>query len=313
MDSTLLKYFLRIYELRNLSRAADSLNISQPALSKGLRRLEDTLRLSLFERSRSGMRPTAVANLLAKHAQNVDNEMRAISLAISNLRNASSGSVVFGLTPATAEGLLIPVTTYLQRKRSQLGLSVVEAMPEQLLDYLLKGAIEFAVCTATPIPGDTELTMTPLLRDSVVIVAGRGHPLVRSKRPAMRNLLKFPWILGPYSGVIRHWFESRFVNSGIMPPVPRIETSSMSLMRHILQGDLFLTFIPFIAVANSIRSGDLRVIMPDDFQLIRTITLSHRRRETLSAGARIIIDALVLSHQSITKTAKFTTARGHLK
>lgn len=292
IDPALLAQFLKIYETGGIGRAAAELNLSQPALSKSLRRLEDRLRVRLFVRSAVGIAPTAFAHTLAKHARMVQTELRNAESAVEELRGATRGHVELGASPAVAAALLPAVSIDLWENRPGLRLSVMEGMSEALMTAVREGRLECALCTATPIPGESELVSEPLFTDRYAVLAGRGHPLAAARDVALSDLAAHPWVLGPPSAVVRGFFDNQFTAAGLAPPIPQIETMSILHIKEAVLTGRFLSFIPLGPVEGEIRRGEIQMLIPDSFRLTRTVAVVYRAGGTLSPGGHAVIESV---------------------
>ena len=97
-----LDYFLAVFRNRSIGKAARELRISQPALSKAIRRLEDELRVPLFVRSPAGVEPTRFAEALSRRANVINDEYQRATAEIRSLRDNPAGEASIGVGPAIA-------------------------------------------------------------------------------------------------------------------------------------------------------------------------------------------------------------------
>ncbi|MEQ9811516.1 MAG: LysR family transcriptional regulator [Azospirillaceae bacterium] len=293
MDSTQLRYFLRIFETGSILAASESLGISQPSLSKRLRRLEDELGVTLFDRTTHGVIPTQFGDALAKHAKLMQSEFDSIRAEMTELRNASIGKVHFGASPVVVGGLLPTLTAELWHTHPNFRYSIREEIPDRLIAAVREGGLELALCTAEVTDEDSDLVMEPLFYDHHVIAAGVAHPLSSKDRIELDSLSAFPWILTPNSGVVRRWFDSKFVLEGLTPPLPVVETPSILHITRVLDQGEFLSFMSLNEIQNHIRSGRIHTLNAPDFVMRRTISAVYRARGSISPGARLIVDRAV--------------------
>src|ERR1700761_7488234 len=106
LDVSRLRQLAQIVRERSFSKAAESLGISQPALSKNIRSLEQTLGVQLLERGRFGAIPTTFGLALVRHADAIDAELRSAEQEVIGLRVARTGHVCVGCGPSEATRLL---------------------------------------------------------------------------------------------------------------------------------------------------------------------------------------------------------------
>ena len=110
LESKRLKHFLTVYELGSIGQAAEKLLLTQPALSKSIRLLEDSLGVRLFERTTLGVVPTVFGKALALHAKAIEAEVRHAEAQIASLRGLAAGRVAVGVGPSVATSLM-PLAT----------------------------------------------------------------------------------------------------------------------------------------------------------------------------------------------------------
>lgn len=290
MDPIYLQSFLKVYECGSIQKACAALNVSQPALSRRLQRLEDILQVQLFERTPTGLVPTIFGNALVARARLISTEVDLARQDIERIRYAAGGWVTFGASPGVAGGLLLPVIHDLKVSNPDLRLTVVEGVSGALIDSVQEGKLEFAVCTALPTTGDTPMMFDHIADDQFVIVSDAGHPLASVDQVPLDALLRFPWAMGAFTGFVRQWFESRFLTAGLKPPVPQIEVSSMIFLKLLLRGSNYLTFLPAVLVDESFP-GSSKIRCHPQFVLNRSIAAARLRHRNLSPAAQLVIDS----------------------
>lgn len=99
MYSRLLRHFLAVVEHKGITSAAEELHISQPALTKSIRQLEDNLGVTLFERMPTGVVPTPFGEILARRARLMDLEYRHALAEIHAIKGGAGGTINIGAAP----------------------------------------------------------------------------------------------------------------------------------------------------------------------------------------------------------------------
>ena len=110
MDLKQLEYFVRVAELGSFTRAAQALNIAQPALSRQVRLLEVELRQNLLVRNGRGATPTQAGQLLMEHGRGILHQVERAREELGRVRSGLSGRVALGLPPSVARVLTVPIT-----------------------------------------------------------------------------------------------------------------------------------------------------------------------------------------------------------
>lgn len=171
-----LRSFLAVYELSNFNKAAEFLNLSQPALSRRVRGLEDRLGTALFERSTRVVTPTAAGRQLAPIAQRLLNELDA---SVDIIGDRQRGHVTIAAIPTAAHYFLPKIIKQFSRKFPLIRLSVLDRPPQEVLDCVVRGEVEFGINMIGAI--ETDVTFTPLMDDPYVLTCHRDHPLAKKK------------------------------------------------------------------------------------------------------------------------------------
>lgn len=242
LESRRLRHFLTIYELGSIGQAADKLLLTQPALSKSIRQLEDDLRVRLFDRTPMGVVPTTFGRALALHAKAIEAQVRQAEAQISSLRGVTRGSVTIGIGPSVATNLMPLATITLQTLQPDIELSVTEGLVDDLIPALRRGEINIAV-GAWPKVADPAFTTEVLLQDVICIYARSDHPLATG-RHEMHELLAHPWAMPPSTQRWRQQLEEQFFARGISPPKPAVVSNSSTFLRALLHRGDYLSFLP---------------------------------------------------------------------
>jgi DNA-binding transcriptional LysR family regulator len=240
IDLNLLRLFDAVYTARSVSRAAESLGLTQPAASQGLTRLRTLMQDPLFMRTAGGVRPTPKADRLAP----------AVASALATLEAALGESVQFD--PATSqrtfrihmsdigEGRFLP--ELMVALRGQAPGVRIETLPlprAEIGDALDSGRIDFAFGF---LPTVKDAPRKELLRDRYIVLLRAGHPFLRKRRTPAQ--------------LLQALHELEFVNV-------RTHADTLRMLQHLrLEDRLRLTTEHFLVLPGIVRATDLAVVMP---------------------------------------------------
>ncbi|WP_158903591.1 LysR family transcriptional regulator [Burkholderia sp. L27(2015)] len=222
-----LTYFLAVAQTGLLHRAATQVGISQPALTKAVRRLETQLGVSLFERSPKGMQLTRYGIEFQRHAMTLRATYEDTLSQIAELHSGELAKVRVGATPAT-EPLVGRTFLSLLKKRPALRLDLTVQLSDALIRALLEGEIDLAVA---PMPVDLpdDLHAVPLLSESTSIVCRNDHPLCATgKAVEPKDLARYPWILPGRSVSARQQIEAYFQRYHLGEPRVHVQSNYSS-------------------------------------------------------------------------------------
>jgi len=290
LSSQVLSQFLTVYRQRSLGRACREIGLSQPALSKAIRRLEDQLGVLLFERSAAGMAPTAYADALALRAKIVQSEIRRAASEIEHMRSNLTGEARIGIGPALAATTLPTIMADLLSQHRGLNLVVFEGLSDVLAQWVVAGEVDFAVTTMPFATSRRGLVTDVLFRDRFVVAASADHALAPSRHiVAAEDLLAFPWVLPPRDGTLWQRVLDLFERQGLRAPEPQVETNSGVCIKGLLLTGRFLSFVPRQLVAHEESKGDIVLLASDRLHIEREVFVLTREGSILSPGAEAII------------------------
>ena len=174
MELTYLYYFKVIAEKENMSRAAETLHVSQPALSKTISKLEKSLGVTLFERKKGRISLSPIGAEFYRQVAKAFDCIEEGQRIIDSYKSSGSTSVTIGCP--VAELLNSLLLSYLkENQQSTLQISQYLYSPEVLQEQLLSGRLDFAL---TPIPfHNPEITQIKLMDEEILLAVGRSHPL----------------------------------------------------------------------------------------------------------------------------------------
>lgn len=199
MNTRQLQHFLAVMDLGSLSAAAEAVHLSQPALSRSLRALEDALRVPLFDRKDRRLRPTPYALAYLERARRIvfDEKEGARSLAL--MRAGEMGSLSFGMGSLIAASLLAPMLLALLRRAPGLRLSTLVQSTDVLFAALRKEQLDFFVGDVRIVQGDPDFVAEPLYACTCGWFARSGHPLAGRAGLGISDVLAYPLIGAGYA------------------------------------------------------------------------------------------------------------------
>jgi LysR family transcriptional regulator, regulator of abg operon len=230
MRFTQLRDFVAVMKAGSLRSAAQALGISQPAVTKSIRQLEDELGTKLLQRSGRGATATSAGKALLARARVIQAELAKIEQDLDELRGRRGGSVVVGVSPAAAV-LLVPKAV-MRLRQSDPGVRVrfVEGLAHSLMALVRDETLDFSVGLKADKP-DAAIRFRPLLRAPMIIAGRRDHP--RAGARSLRDLADATWVAFSQPGR-RGLLDRSFRAAGLQPPHDVVQcesyTSALALM-----------------------------------------------------------------------------------
>lgn len=191
-DLTRLRHITTIYRLRSFSRAAEELNITQPALSRSVATFEQRCGLRIFDRGRGGAVPTAVGEAVIQEMERVLRSAHDLKHNLRLYRDGKVGRIAFGVGPLAASLILPQLSQQLLRERP--GLHVVTSIKpaDQLLQQLLDDDIEMIFANSWKLGSSPDIEVASIGSIRMAMVVRAGHPLAGRKTVSVADLQAYP-------------------------------------------------------------------------------------------------------------------------
>ncbi len=288
-----LDYFAAIIRAGSIAAAARELGISQPALSKCVRRLEVLAGASLLDRSAHGIAPTKLGELLYRKACGILSEMESTQRTMQELTGARTGHVAIGTAPSVIASLVPQLAEQVFQHRPGLRLRVVEGLLADLLVTLKNGKVDFIISSPSGTPELGELRTEKVASDLFVGCIARSHPAHDSSGVVRTDVLTtVPWVLAPHGSIQRTTLDRLFAAHGLEPPEPRLETSSIALSKILVSEYGYISFLPSGVIAPEERQGRLSRLQIPWLQWERELHLLTNEGRTCTPGALFVMETI---------------------
>jgi DNA-binding transcriptional LysR family regulator len=245
----------------SLSKAATVLNMTQSAVTKSLRELEDSLDVKLFIRSARGVAPTNFGRSLIHHARAILSEVHSAADDIDDIKVGTSGQVVIGTLRLAAPTVLPRALIQLRKKYPRLTVAVVEGNFDPLRLGLRTGEIDLLfgyLSDSRPLRG---LVQEQLYRDSICFIVRPRHMLLDDKGISLASIFAHQWILPPRESLVRRSVDAVFRAAGCDSPSCAIESVTVLLTQALLAESDMIAAVPG-QVAQQLASRGLAAILP---------------------------------------------------
>lgn len=287
-----LEAFLEVARLTSVGRAAESLNLSQPAVSRTLRELEAICGRPLIARDGRGIRLTAHGEVFLRHAGGTLAAARNGLAALSEMGPAEGPPIRVGALPTVSASLMPRAVALYLATGTANRLVISSGENRVLLDQLRGGELEM-VMGRLPAPETMQgLMFEPLYRDRVAFVVRRGHPLAGARRVSSEDLARWPVLMPPHGSIIRPLYDRLAVEQGLAEPPVRIETVSDSFGRAFVREHDAIWIITRGVVRSEIEQGEFAELPIDAAATAGSVGLTLRAEAELPAAAQVLADIL---------------------
>lgn len=286
-----LHTFVAVAQQGTLGRAAETLNLSQPALSKTLNELEQLTGTRLFERGRLGAQLTLVGEQFLTHAVKVLDALNSAGQALNRKEGLNNDIVRIGALPTAALGILPTVIGQFHKQQKDITLQVATMNNTMLLAGLKSGEIDIGIGRMSDPELMSGLHYELLFLESLKLVVRPGHPLLQ-ETVTLSRVMEWPVVVSPKGTVPRQNAEALLQSQGCKMPAGCIETLSASLSRQLTVDFDYVWFVPSGAVKDDLRRGVLTALPIATQAAGEPIGILTRVDATLTPGTQTLLSAI---------------------
>ncbi len=286
-----LHTFVAVAQQGTLGRAAETLNLSQPALSKTLNELEQLTGTRLFDRGRLGAQLTLVGEQFLTHAVKVLDALNTAGQSLTR-RNDVPGDVVrIGALPTAALGILPAVIGQFHKQQRNITLQVATMNNTMLLAGLKSGELDIGIGRMSDPELMSGLNYELLFLESLKLVVRPRHPILNDT-VTLSRVMEWPVVVSPKGTVPRQTAETLLQTQGCKLPSGCIETLSASLSRQLTVDYDYVWFVPSGAVKEDLRQGSLVALPVTASSPGEPIGVLTRVEAPLSTATQTLLSAI---------------------
>ena len=286
-----LHILLAVAQAGSMAKAAAQLAISEPAVSRSISDMENTLGVSLFDRSSKGVEPTPYGRALIKRGVAVFDELRQGIREIEFIKDPTIGEVHIGATSTIAEvGIVAAVIARMSQKYPRVSFHVVEATPERLFHELRERNLDLIILLTFDPVASNDIVSEMLYEDRMVIVAAANNPWTRRSRIELADLINENWTLPepghPVTSIVAKAFRA------IGCEAPRvIATAAPGRIRDtLLATGRFLAVVQESALYFGSTLSSLKVLPVELASARGTTSIMTLKKRALSPAAQLFIE-----------------------
>jgi len=248
-----LRHFAAAVEKGGIGKAARSLNISQPGLTRSIRQLEEHLKVPLLERGTRGVTPTAYGINFYSRARSIIAETERAQLEISEMRGETERLVTIGALPSLANFILPEATIRFLANNEGARVKVIQKSRNEILPAMLAGEFDFIFCILDRFDDDHETVQRLLFHDRASVIVRRDHPVLQSRNDLSKELLNYSWVLPRPEADQRLYINRLYSNAGLGVPKIAVECQTTPYLKSLVMQSDFVGVLPtnFVSVEES--------------------------------------------------------------
>ena len=289
LDLNLYRVFFIVSKYKNISHASEVLYVSQPAVSKSIKTLENALGVKLFLRSSKGVTLTSEGEVLYNHIENGFEEFLLGERLIEKLKNKDMGNIVIGVSTAIGKNYLVPKLESFIKIYPNFKINIINRPTIDTVQLVQEDKIDLAI--VGPPQNDDNLQFVKLSRIHDILVASPGY-LKKLSYTSLEDLFnRGSFMLLENPNVTRNHIDNYFSNQNVNI-IPDIEASNMDFLIECAKIGLGITSVIKEFILEDLKNKKLKEITLDTPIPQRHIGVIYKNASNLSIASKTLIDYL---------------------
>lgn len=295
-----LQLIAEIERTGSLSRAAEVLSLTQPALSKALKEVEGMLGFEIFHRGTRGLQKTAQGTVVVNGSLLLLRELVHVQAEAEATGNDGGLAAVLrlGASGFLAVGLIPPVVAKLTSRVPPLAVRLREDTVPRLFESLLAGDLDALITLydhdVMAGTAGRDIRFEKIAEERYVVIAPTGHRMARARAASWKMLTEAPWVFTRKPSLARVFIEDSFRRHGLAPPVPICETDGPITAAQMVAAGVGLSSVPETTAKEALKSKAVRMVKLQTPQPTATLGLVYRTASADHPRVSLLRQALPL-------------------
>ncbi len=287
-----LQAFAAVVECGTLGRAAIALHVTQPALTRTVRSLEDHIGAALFERHSKGMLLTEVGRALLPHANSLLLASEVAKEEISAMLGLAKGTVRIGTISSVASSILPQVIDNFSKKFPNLQVQVIEDVWDRVAGSLINNHVDLAFGVYAQDIEGLSAVKDCNWEDTSFFVAGAHHPLREKSQIKLVDTMGERWVTAPRGTPPFQSLKGIFARHELELPNIVVETRSTTLMKSLVKNSGFLSWMPKAMFISEQQANLINTLEIPNTTTVSTLTAYRRSSGILPRPAIKLLEEL---------------------
>ena len=285
-----LRVFYHAARNSNFTKAAESLFITQPAVTAQIKHFEDHCNLKLFKKRGRNVYLTDAGVTLYEYARKLFEYEKEIEGAMEDMRELKRGILRLGTTKAYARYFMPVMITSFHEAYPHIKINLDEGSSLDMIHSLLKLKNEVAVIAKAE--DNPEVAFIPFSHEELVLIVARGHRLTREESISIEDLADEPIIMKETGSGTRKLVNELFAQKKCTPNV-LMETSNTEFIKQLVQRGDGVSFVVREAAAAELHEEKLATVPIKDRQIFLDVSIAHLKDQRLSPPGQAFLDILL--------------------
>lgn len=275
MDFYQLYTFYHVANHMNFTRAAEELNISQPAVSRQIESLEQSLGLKLFHRVGRSISLTDAGKTLFHMSEQILSLVEKTKSVMEGMKNLESGSLKIGASTTIGNYFLAPRMIKFAERYPGVRINLEIDSSTQVLHQLKQNSLDLAICSE-PI-SEASFFMEPFLQDELVLAVPPKHALLAKETVRLDDLRQEKFLLRTPGSNTRHMIEKHFRDYAADLPLHTVELHSTEAIKQAIVFGAGISFLPKRAIEYELQAGAIHLIDGEELRPTRQFYIVHQK------------------------------------
>ena len=290
-----LRIFYTVARAKSFSRAAEALDISQPAVSIQVRELEKALGIALFHRRPRGLQLTEIGETVYGYTHRIFSLSTEMREAVQDIQGLKTGHLTLGASTTPGEYILPVAIGRFRRKHPGIDVKLKISNTRSIIGQILQRELDLGMIGAMPADEGGELAVSTYVIDEIVLVTSPDHPLAKRKWLSLGEVSEEGVAIREDGSATRKTAEECFAQLGIQPRVA-IELGSNQAVKLAAQAGVGVGVISRYGIGAELKAGLLTVLDVEGWRCTRPLTLVYLKEKRLSPAQRAFLDLLEEEH-----------------
>ncbi len=269
-----LRILKAIVDEGSFKKAADSLFVTQPAVSLQVQNLEKQLEIAIFDRGGRKAQLTEAGKLLLNYCEKILGECQETCKAIEDLNNLKGGSIIIGASQTTGTYLMPRMIGLFRQKYPEVSVQLQIHSTRRTGWSVANGQIDIAIIGGQlPLELNESLQVIPFATDELALVLPTNHPLAKSKELTKEDLYSLRFITLDNQSTTRKVVDQLLSSSGL--DVQRLhiemELNSLEAIKNAVQSNLGAAFLPVVSIERELSGGSIHRAIVADLEVKREL------------------------------------------
>ncbi|BEU87781.1 LysR family transcriptional regulator [Selenomonas sp. TAMA-11512] len=283
MELRQLEYFYMASRLKNITRAAERLRVSQPNITVAIKKLEAELGIQLFDRSQKQLSLTPEGTVFLSRIDLALRNIQDAVLEVNDYKQLQKGIIKIGIPPMIGAYLFPRIFSSFQRKYAHLDVYLYEEGSMIIREQLERNELDFGIVILSD--ASTALDTLPMTSSEIFVCLPENHPLANQSSLTFQDFENIDLIMLKEGSFLRHLILQQFQNVGISPNIV-LESNQVETIKGLVAGGVGVAFLLDFIIADA--PGIKKIPLADPIQV--DVGLAWKRGRYVSTAAQAFID-----------------------